>query len=109
MKDFGSINGNNYYLYKLENNKFVLEVTDYGATLVSFILKDKNVDVVFGFDDVRGYVEDVPYMGASIGRVCNRIGEGKFILNNNEYILNVNNGPNSLHGGNVGFDKNYGI
>ena len=105
MKDFGSVSDNNYYLYKLENDKFILEVTDYGATLVSFILKDKNVDVVFGFDDVRGYAEDVPYMGASIGRVCNRIGKGKFILNNNEYILNINNGPNSLHGGNVGFDK----
>ncbi|HMP17252.1 MAG TPA: aldose epimerase family protein, partial [Gemmatales bacterium] len=39
------------------------------------------------------------------GRVANRIAQGKFTLNGQEYQLHVNNGPNSLHGGKVGFDK----
>lgn len=103
--DFGHHNGNNYSLYTLENDKFILRVTDYGATITSFILKDRQIDVVFGFDNVYGYINDVPYMGGSIGRVCNRIAKGEFYLNNAKYKLGVNNGPNSLHGGMVGFDK----
>ena len=106
MKEFGNLkDGRKCYLYELENDKFILKVTNYGATLVSFIVKENNVDVVQGFDDVRGYVEDVPYMGGSIGRVCNRTGNGKCSLNNIDYNVTVNNGPNSLHGGEFGFDK----
>lgn len=105
MEKFGKINERECNLYTVENNHCILKVTDYGATIVSFVLKDKGVDVIQGFDDVDGYVNDVPYMGGSIGRVCNRIAEGKFILNNVGYKLNINNGPNALHGGIKGFDK----
>lgn len=46
-----------------------------------------------------------PYFGATIGRVCNRIGQAKFTLNGTEYSLAKNNGNASLHGGFIGFDK----
>jgi aldose 1-epimerase len=46
-----------------------------------------------------------PYFGAIIGRSCNRTAKGSFQLNNLQYQLPVNNGPNSLHGGIQGFDK----
>jgi galactose mutarotase-like enzyme len=39
-----------------------------------------------------------PYFGCIVGRVANRIKDGKFRLNEVEYSLPVNNGPNSLHG-----------
>lgn len=95
-------NGTDYYLYTISNGNYEISVTDYGATLCTF--KYKGVDVVQGFENVRGYVENVKYMNATIGRVCNRIANGKFVLNDVEYDLAVNNGPNTLHGGLEGFD-----
>jgi len=83
-----------------------LQVISYGATITS--LKLGEVDVVLGFEDMAGYTSvkaKNPYMGAVVGRVANRIAEGKFSLDGVEYNLAKNNGPNALHGGLVGLDK----
>ena len=50
------------------------------------------------------YIANRTYFGATVGRVANRIGNGKFFLDGKEYSLPVNNGPNTLHGGISGFD-----
>ena len=62
-------------------------------------------DVVLGFDNLKSYLAGHPYFGALIGRVANRIAKGQFTLDGKEYKLAENNGPNSLHGGEKGFDK----
>lgn len=47
-----------------------------------------------------------PYFGASIGRVCNRIGHGRFNMDGTSYQVNRNlDDRHQLHGGQVGFDK----
>ncbi|XP_040571367.1 galactose mutarotase isoform X2 [Lepeophtheirus salmonis] len=51
------------------------------------------------------YSSSNPYMGSTVGRVCNRIGNGKFHLGEKEFILHKNDQNNSLHGGKKGFDK----
>ncbi len=94
--------GLDYYLYTIVKGNLEISVTDYGATLCNF--KYKGLDIVQGFENVHGYVEDVKYMNATIGRVCNRIAKGKFNLGDKEYFLAINNGPNTLHGGKKGFD-----
>ena len=82
-------------------------VTDFGATLVSVRLPDRDgkvADVILGFDDVTGYEgEGNQYFGCTVGRVSNRIAKGKFELDGSEYSLAINNEPNTLHGGDVGF------
>ena len=96
---------NNFYCYIIENDYLKIKVLDYGATLVSLFVKDMNKDVVLGFDDIDGYQNRVEYMGATIGRVCNRIGKGKYSINNQEYQLAINNNGNCLHGGIDGFNN----
>ena len=101
--------GREVFTYALDNGCGVIPVvSDYGATLVKLFANDKDgdpVDVICGFDSVDGYIRASGYQGATIGRVCNRIGGAKFTLNGVEYRLFANDGENSLHGGRVGLDK----
>lgn len=81
--------------------------TNYGARWVTMLVPDKNgnaTDVIVGHDDVKGFVNSgEPFFGATIGRYGNRIKGGKFTIDGNSYQLNLNNGPNTLHGGQGGF------
>lgn len=83
-------------------------ITNFGGIVVAVTAPDRDGrldDVVLGFDDVESYHHNGPYLGAIIGRYGNRIGGARFTLGGKEYKLAANNGPNSLHGGLVGFDK----
>lgn len=102
-------NGEPVDAFILDNGTVKAKVINYGATLVSVEAPSKDgtvADLVCGFDDMAGYQSDVnPYFGTVCGRFANRIAEGKFTLDGSDYTLAVNNGPNALHGGMVGFDK----
>ncbi len=101
--------GREVFAYTLASSKGLrARITDYGATLVSLYVPDRNghlEDIVLGFDDLQGYIEHTAYMGATVGRYANRIGGARFTLDGVEYTLAANNGPNHLHGGIRGFDK----
>ena len=97
------------HIYTLENEYLKVSVTDFGAIIQSLIIKSENaqVDVALGFDTIDGYIESDAYIGATIGRVANRIGGGAYKLNNKTYTLAKNDGLNTLHGGLIGFDKRF--
>ncbi|MBR3257744.1 MAG: galactose mutarotase [Eggerthellaceae bacterium] len=83
-------------------------VLDYGATIQSLVVPDKHgnpVDVVLGYDTAAEYEANDGYLGATVGRVANRIGGAAFTLNGTTYRLAKNDGENHLHGGLRGFDK----
>lgn len=106
IESFGSLaDGRKCLLATIENDTIRMSVSDYGATLVSLIHKPTGIDAVQGFEEVQGYVSEVPYMGATIGRVSNRIGQGKFSLNQKTYNTFINNNGNTLHGGKTGFNQ----
>src|SRR5437868_7251372 len=96
-------------LYTLVNPKGMqARIMTYGGAVVSLTTPDRNgkyADVVLGLDDLAGYLKGVPYFGALIGRYGNRIGHAQFSLDGKVYHLPKNDGDNTLHGGNKGFDK----
>ena len=103
------VDGKPVSLYVLENDQgTVAEITNYGGKVVSLWLPDKSgnyEDVVLGHENIEDFLNaKEKYFGALIGRYGNRIAHGKFTLDGKEYTLATNNGVNSLHGGNKGFD-----
>lgn len=54
---------------------------------------------------ISEYEKNPAYFGALIGRIANRIYQGKFCVDGKGYSVAVNRDPNHLHGGLVGFDK----
>ncbi|WP_054413596.1 aldose epimerase family protein [Hymenobacter sp. DG25A] len=106
--------GTEVQLFTLTNAHGVqVSITNYGGTITRLLVPDKAGqlgDVVLGFDNMRGYQSPEyrkagPYFGALIGRYANRIAQGKFTLDGKAYTLAQNNGANTLHGGQQGFDK----
>lgn len=107
---FGTMSeGQEVQEYTLKNEQGMqVSVINYGGRITHLIAPDKNgtfADVVVGFDSLPQYQKENPYFGALIGRYGNRIANGKFSLDGKEYQLPINNSPNSLHGGDKGFDK----
>ena len=104
------IDGKETQLFVLVNKSGMeLTVTNFGAKIVSLLVKDKEgkmVDVVTGHDSIDDYLtSEEPYFGAICGRFGNRIAKGKFEIDGITYDkLAINNGPNSLHGGIKGFN-----
>jgi aldose 1-epimerase len=101
--------GQQVSIYTLTNASGIeAKVINYGGIITSLRVPDREgnlEDVVLGFEELDGYVSEHPYFGAIIGRYGNRIAGGSFTLDGESYRLPVNNGPNSLHGGEQGFDK----
>ncbi len=106
---FGQTAGGAAQLYTLKNaNGVEVQITNYGGIITSVTVPDREgnfADVVLGFDSLSKYQAEHPYFGAIIGRYGNRIAEGQFTIDGNTYNLPQNDGPNTLHGGEKGFDK----
>lgn len=95
--------------FTLANGRGVtVQIISYGAIITSVRTPDRvgrPGEITLGFDTLEPYLAGHPFFGAICGRVANRIAGGKFTIDGHIYRLATNNGPNHLHGGNVGFDK----
>jgi len=94
--------------YTLTNGHVRVRILTYGGILQTIETPDRHgrlANVALGFKTVPEYEKGSPYFGCITGRYANRIALGKFTLDGVTYQLPINNPPNSLHGGTVGFDK----
>ena len=104
------VDGKHVSLYTLHNGFLTMQVTNFGARVVSLWMPDRNdsyEDIVLGYDHIDKYLNNngERYLGAVVGRCANRISNGTFTLNGVEYQLPKNDGENTLHGGLIGADK----
>ncbi|MDR1335697.1 MAG: galactose mutarotase [Tannerella sp.] len=85
-----------------------VEILNYGATVVSVFVPDRNgvlANVVLGYGDFNRYIRNPFLLGATVGRVANRIAGARFTMNGAVYRLDKNDGRNSIHGGFSGFHQ----
>ncbi|HJS87367.1 MAG TPA: aldose epimerase family protein [Acetobacteraceae bacterium] len=90
------------------DNGLTVKFLDYGGIITEIDAPDREGhfgNVTLGCKSLRDYETVNPYFGAIVGRYANRIAKGQFTLDGQTYHLPINNGPNSLHGGPKGFDK----
>ncbi len=109
-RNFGRLpTGETVQEYTLANaGGLTLKLITFGGIITELHVPDRHgvvADVVLGFNHLAGYLGPHPHFGAITGRVAGRITGGRFSLAGRDYQLLVNNPPNHLHGGAVGFDK----
>ena len=96
-------------IYTLKNSLgSEVQLSNIGAGIVSVKFADREgniADVVLGYKDPLSYFGDGPCAGKTVGRVANRIAGGQMTVEGKEYHLEVNNGPNHLHGGTKNFSN----
>ena len=108
VEPFGKATGGDTHTVTLRSGALKAVFCDYGARLMEFWVPDRNgtiADVVLANDNIAALEADNAYFGATCGRFANRIKGGRFTLDGQRYQVGLNDGPNHLHGGRVGFDK----
>lgn len=83
-----------------------VQLTNYGATIVGITVPDREgrmADIALGYKHPEDYFGDSAACGKSVGRVANRIADGRMTVEGQEYRLERNNNGNHLHGGTRGF------
>lgn len=110
IRDFGSTkDGTKVHAYAYETEQgFGFEVSDFGATLIAVYVIDKfgkQRDIVLGFEKCCDYENGFLCIGGTVGRVCNRIRNGMFRIDDVEYQVTKNFREGHIHGGKIGFHK----
>jgi len=96
-------------IFRIQNKSGAyIEVSNYGATLVSVVTPDKSGElenIILSYNNPEDYYSDKYYLGSTIGRFANRISNARFELDGKMFFLDENDGKNSNHGGFNGFNS----
>jgi aldose 1-epimerase len=109
VEAFGALNGGEAVeCITLRNGALTARLLTLGATLQGLTVPDRvgePADIVLGWGHPQAYLDHPVYLGSVVGRYANRIAGGRFVLDGVAHQVDVNNGPNSLHGGAGGFHQ----
>lgn len=97
----GTFNGVNVIEYSMKNEALEVRFLNIGGVLTKIAMAEDQYEqnLVLNYDHIESYFNNGCYLNAIIGRTSNRIKNGQFTINNQTYQLDLNNGPNNLHGG----------
>ena len=108
-EEWDVVEGKQTHLYTIKDDEtgFMVQISDYGATLVHVTVPNKDgkpQEITFGQDNAGDFRKNGGYLGAMVGRVANRIENGLFELEGTIYEVAKNNADkHCLHGGIEGF------
>ncbi len=113
IKEEKIINLDNQQVFKItftNKNNYIISFYNFGGYIESILIPyhnklHENEDVLLGYRSFDDYLSDQSYLNCIVGRVCGRIANAQFDLNNKTYQLFSNNGKHHLHGGKFGFNK----
>lgn len=103
------VDGKPTSLYTVRSGDLVMQVTDFGARIVSLWAPDRNGgydDVILGYENIADYLDNQGerYLGAIVGPYANRIAGGTYSIEDEVYDFPINDNSNTLHGGVKGLD-----
>lgn len=97
---FGCLGNRTVSRYVLQKGILEAAVLDFGAALQSLKVTDgqgRTTDVVLGYRDLTGYLDNPACMGCVIAPSANRIEAGAFEIDGVRYQLDINDRTNNLH------------
>jgi aldose 1-epimerase len=105
----GEVDGKQVALYTLQEAGITMQVTNFGARVVSLWTPDKagnQEDIVLGYNNLDNYVNNPGerFLGAVVGPYANRIAKGTYTIGDQTYNFPQNNNGQTLHGGLKGLD-----
>ena len=94
-------NGVEIIEYSIKNDYLEIRFLNVGGaiTKIALAVDQYSQNLVVNYDNLADYLNNSCYLNALVGRTSNRIKDGKFMLNGKEFQVDLNDGPNNLHGG----------
>ena len=89
----------------IENKFLKIETLNIGATLFEVYDKSKKINLILNLGSKENYKFKNFCVGSTCGRYAGRIGNSKFFIGKEKFVLSRNDGKNTLHGGKIGFDR----
>lgn len=108
--DFNTeVDGKQVSIHTLKAGDVVMQVTNFGARVVSLWTPDKDghyEDIVLGYNNIDNYINNPGerFLGAVVGPYANRIAGGTYTIGEETYNFPQNNNGQTLHGGLIGLD-----
>ncbi|NMG38763.1 galactose-1-epimerase [Chelativorans sp. ZYF759] len=91
--------------YRLEAGGLSASILDLGAIVQDLRLKGHAAPLVLGFENVASYFDHSLFFGAMVGRHANRIRNGRFTIDGEQFQVDPGRTDHALHGGSFGLHE----